>query len=185
MLAIPPKIAFNHQNLIDSQILDLDDMDRLIPYLWRQYKNYSNNFITLIQIGNQKNEYRVAGQTYRQGKLITGVATSGKMNNFTMQGYLELEKFQKLTDPVFEIDDYDTAQRPWYKQAVTTKKMGWTGIYPRTTDRSSLVIAFTNPLYSLKEKKNQAASSVVLDLRYINQFLQSLKIGKTGQPFIV
>ncbi|MBP0017669.1 MAG: response regulator [Cyanobacteria bacterium SBLK] len=183
-LAVPPKIALNHQHLIDTELLDLKNMDFWIPYLDKQYHNHRSDFVTVIQISNQQDEYRAPGEIYLKNKLTSGIAISGEKTDFQMQVYYNLKHLKSLSNPFLTIDEFQATQRPWYQQAVARERAIWTDIYLRVP-ALTLTLAFAHPLYVSREKEPQGVSSVLLDLSYINKFLQSLKIGKTGQALII
>ena len=48
-----------------------------------------------------------------------------------------------------------------------------------------LVINFSRPLYNGKRSQLLGVTSIQVDLSYLNKFLQSLKIGRTGSIFII
>jgi hypothetical protein len=183
-LSVPPAIVLNHQHLLDTELLDLEQMDFWLPYLWKQYQNYRSDFITVIQISNQQDEYRAHGEVYDQNRLVAGAGISGQKTNFQMQIYYDLKQLQDFSNPFLKLDDFQATQRPWYQQAIAKNKAIWTDIYLRIPAQS-LTLAFARPLYISGEKDPQGVTSVLLDLSYISQFLQSLKIGKTGQAVIL
>ncbi|MGF1490529.1 MAG: AAA-like domain-containing protein, partial [Prochloraceae cyanobacterium] len=77
---------------------------------------------------------------------------------------------------------YDPRVRPWYRIAAKEQKATWSDIY---FDFSSKVPAITAvlPIYKNGQLEGVFGSDLLFDR--LNIFLSSLKIGKTGQAFIV
>ncbi len=80
---------------------------------------------------------------------------------------------------------YDSRQRPWYLAAVSAQEYAWTDIYIAFTTKLPNITA-SLPVYD--ELGNNllgvCATDVVLPEEFRN-FLQRLKIGKTGQAFVI
>jgi len=182
----PADILQNQQDLITAGVLNLNDMDAWVPYLWQEYKHKQGNRIGNIQIANNQDEYRGAGISHNQyGKLLEGVAISGKKTIFQLQGYTDFKRLKSLTKPDIQIDNFSARKRPWYQQAMREKKAVWIDTYLVILNKSELVIALSQPLYVQGQKNPQGVTSLLLDLVDIQNFLQTLKIGKTGQVLII
>jgi len=77
---------------------------------------------------------------------------------------------------------YDARKRPWYIEAVKAGKPLWTPVYS-AIDYNALYFDFVQPVYT-KEGNVLGVVAVTYDLRDIENFLNKLKVGKTGQIFI-
>ena len=80
-------------------------------------------------------------------------------------------------------DIYDPRTRPWYIAAAAAKKPIWTPIYTDFLTRE-LAITAALPIYDDAGKLLGVAGSDLLFSR-IKEFLVSLKIGKSGQTFVM
>lgn len=185
-LDTPKDILENYQYLIDQKLMNLQDMDAWSPLIWQQFQYYQSKYVSIIQLTNQQDEYRAAGIARSQaGILEAGVAISGARTNFQQLGFTEIERFYTLTAPDLTVDNFRATSRIWYKKAIATQNsMVWTGVYPRRM-MDSVAITLAKPLYLPGEKTPAGVASVVFDLIQIQNFLQSLTIGKSGQAFIV
>ncbi len=185
-LDIPKDILENYQYLIDQQLMNLDDMDAWSPLIWQQFQYYQNKHVSIIQLTNQQDEYRASGiARSNAGILESGLAIAGARTNFEQLGFTDIERFYTLTDPDLTVDNFRATSRIWYEKAIATENsMVWTGVYPRRM-MDSVAITLAKPLYLPGEKTPAGAASVVFDLIQIQNFLQSLTIGKSGQAFIV
>ena len=79
-------------------------------------------------------------------------------------------------------EDWDPRTRPWYTGAVSSKQSIWSPVYTFTD--GVLGITASKP-YEDAQGKKVGVIGVDLDLSFIGQFLNQLKIGKTGKAFII
>jgi|GEM_PF-408785 len=77
-----------------------------------------------------------------------------------------------------------TLHRPWYKLDVKDKKQPWANYSLRRQFTPRLGISLSIPIYDQADKL-QAVSSFILDLSAVTNFIQDLRIGHTGQIFII
>ncbi|WP_017292846.1 ATP-binding protein [Geminocystis herdmanii] len=185
-LALPQQINQTNQNLITANILDLEteNMDKWLPFLWETYKSNKNKFIAAIKVVNLDNYFVVSGYTLHQKtkKKVEGIAISDG-NNY--QGYTSIQDYKNKSNPVFSYPNFSAHQRPWYQTAITKKSKAWTNVFPRLSNKETLVINFSQPIYIKNSPNIQGVLSVQLDLNYISEYLHSLTIGKTGKAIII
>jgi len=80
-------------------------------------------------------------------------------------------------------NQFDPRSRPWYKTAVQAGKPTWSDIYADFSTRE-LQITAVQPIFDeIKNLSGVLSSS--LFFTQVNEFLRELKIGKTGQTFIM
>jgi signal transduction histidine kinase/CheY-like chemotaxis protein len=79
--------------------------------------------------------------------------------------------------------NFDGRTRPWYQAAITAKKPVWTSLYINVNS-SVVAISATYPIYN-RSGQMLAVINSYFDMTQINTFLKTLKIGKTGQIFII
>ncbi|MBW4617988.1 MAG: PAS domain S-box protein [Cyanosarcina radialis HA8281-LM2] len=78
---------------------------------------------------------------------------------------------------------YDARKRPWYQKAIAASAPSWTQIYP-SYSLPYLLVSANLPVYD-SDGKLLGVVGADLDLANINDFLNSLKIGKSGETFII
>lgn len=78
---------------------------------------------------------------------------------------------------------YDARQRPWYQAALKTNKPTWSQIYPDST-LSDQVITASLAVYAPNGERIGILGADI-SLENISQFLRGLRIGKSGQAFII
>lgn len=79
--------------------------------------------------------------------------------------------------------NFDGRTRPWYKAAIAAKKPVWTSLYINV-NTSVVAISATYPVYD-RAGQMLAVLNSYFDMTQINKFLRTLRIGKTGQIFII
>ncbi len=80
---------------------------------------------------------------------------------------------------------YDARQRPWYKAAIAAGGVTWSDIFLEFTS-SRPIINSSIPVYDQTGKSLIGACAVELSLtRELSAFLKTLKIGKSGQTFVL
>ncbi|HIK13113.1 MAG TPA: PAS domain S-box protein [Oscillatoriaceae cyanobacterium M33_DOE_052] len=184
----PDKILDSHQNLVTAGLLDFQDMDAWLPYLWQQYFNKENKYINTIQAANITNEFRAAGMSYtNQNTIIQGIGISGEKTNFQLHGYRQLSPDFNWQAPDLILSGvFSARQRPWYQAAIVRQQPGWTDIYVRFGAKfhPGLLIAYAAPIFDRKSAII-GVSAVTLDMAYVGDFLRQIKIGKNGMTFIM
>ena len=158
-------------------ILKVQDSASLRRYFSQQIKTF--NKISYIQFGSEQKGF-IGVERLDDGKLQPEL--SGKSTGYNFQSYVasELGEPTKLSQIT---PNYDPRIRPWYTAPVQAKKPTWSKIYTYL-DIPKLAITAAAPVY---DDRNKLIGVVGCDLllSQINQFLDSLKIGKSGQTFIV
>ncbi|MDX2100466.1 MAG: cache domain-containing protein, partial [Leptolyngbyaceae cyanobacterium bins.59] len=74
--------------------------------------------------------------------------------------------------------------RPWYKRAVQTGKLGWSPIFQHGPYQT-LALNASQPVYEPTTQRLLGVFSVHLRLDYLSKFLQSLEMSRSGQIIIL
>ena len=76
---------------------------------------------------------------------------------------------------------YDPRRRPWYTAALQAGKRVWTGLY---SSRAGLNYSNANPVY---DARGRLLCVLAIDMRLedLSQFMQRLRVGRSGKPFIL
>ena len=86
-------------------------------------------------------------------------------------------------DVLFRIPEFDAASRQWYISAVEKGTATWSPVYVLSTGQD-MAIAASRPVYDHRDKL-VGVVSVDIFLSHIGYFLKHLKIGQSGQAFII
>ncbi len=173
----PHQINQLNVDAIRFGILNVQDQVTLGKYFSKQIKTFDK--ISYIQFGSEQKSF-IGVERLDDGKLqarISNKSTGYKFYSYAASDSGEPTNLLKITP------NYDPRIRPWYTAPVLAKKTVWSKIYTYF-DVQKLAITAAQPVY---DGRNKLIGVVACDLRLsqINQFLDSLKIGKSGETFIV
>ncbi len=154
-----------------------EDMSGMQSYLFDQLTLFPH--LSYIGFGGEKREFAGAGRNDDGSRTLEKTDRTTKFVNIVYAADSQGNPGEILE----EAPDYDPTVRPWYQAAVTANKPIWTEIY-LTSNGERSVFSAVEPFY---DRQNSLRGVLVVDLSlwHISTFLQELKIGKTGQAFIV
>ncbi|MEG4943696.1 ATP-binding protein [Microcoleus sp. F4-D5] len=154
-----------------------DNMGSMRSYFYWQLKQFST--VSYISFGGERKEY--AGAGYKDDGSVV-IEITDRSTNF-INTIVRVDREGNPTQFKDTHPDYDPRIRPWYQAAKAAGKPQWNKIYQYFI-QPSLGISASQPVYD----KNGTFLGVVstdLFLSKIGDFLQSLKIGKSGKTFII
>ncbi len=173
----PHQINQLNLDAIRLGILNVQDEVTLGKYFSKQIKTFDK--ISYIQFASEQKQF-LGVERLDDGKLqvqISNQSTGYNFYTYSPSDSGEPTKLLKFTP------NYDPRIRPWYTAPVLAKKPVWTKIYTYF-DVPKLAITAAQPVYDDRNKLIGVVASDLL-LSQINQFLDSLKIGNSGETFIV
>lgn len=176
-LATPHLINQSNATAIRLQQLDLQNLAVWESHFLEQIKLFKS--VNSIVLGNEQREF--IGIEIRQNPSKV-VMLSSKAKNYTLETYAINEQGSRL-ERITASSNYDPRVRPWYKAAVEAKKPTWSKIFAQF-DTKDLTLAAVQSVYDNQGQLKGVVNSS-LHLAKVGQFLTQLKIGKTGQSFIV
>ncbi|MCC3407242.1 MAG: response regulator [Microcoleus sp. PH2017_10_PVI_O_A] len=157
--------------------VNIKDLPAWEKYLWRQVQLYP--YINFTSIANRNGEYR-AGEKKSDGTLL--INASGPSTKFNFSSYNTNDSGDR-TKLAATIKNFDIRQNSLYKDASLAGKPTWSSINVSLLEPTLLVSAL-QPVYN-NQKQLDGVLITALRLDSIGQFLNSLKIGKSGQTFII
>ncbi|MEG4581384.1 ATP-binding protein [Microcoleus sp. MON1_C5] len=154
-----------------------NNMGAMRSYLFWQLKQFPT--VSYISFGGERKEY--AGAGYKDDGSVV-IEITDKSTNF-LNTIIRADREGNPTQFKETHPEYDPRIRPWYKAAKVAGKPQWNKIYQYYI-QPSLGISASQPVY---DKKGTFIGVVSTDLflSQIGEFLQSLKIGKSGKTFII
>jgi two-component system, sensor histidine kinase ChiS len=176
-LETPYQINRSNYNTIALGSHDLKNLNDWEKYLLLQVRDYPN--ISHIGVGNFKGEYRSAEQL-NNGSLRINVAS--RETNYNFYSY-HVDRNGERRAIATKIVPFNLTNRPEYQQLIRAKRPIWTSIYVSFLE-PNLLIGNSMPIYD-KKQVFQGFLVATLDLGEIGQFLNRLRIGRSGQAFIV
>ncbi len=158
-------------------LINLNNTSQMERYLWNQLQQFQT--ASYIGVGLQ-NGYYIGANRNDDGTIefdIIDQRTSGKFQKWLTNNQGDRSQLLSVRE------NYNPRVRPWYKAGVKAGKPVWSEIYAYFGSRV-LVISANQPIYNQK-KQLLGVASTDLTLERISQFLNGLKIGKTGQTFVM
>lgn len=146
-------------------------------YLWRQTRRSPD--LTMVGFGSEAKNFIATDQTTDKKILMMSADAS---TNYNLQIHLLNQQGQR-ENLVRDSPNYDPRLRPWYQVVAEGRKPAWSKIFSHFSE-PTLLIAHGLPIFD-PEGKFQGVLASTLRLSQVGEFLQGLKIGQTGQTFIV
>jgi diguanylate cyclase (GGDEF)-like protein len=174
-LKIAPLVNQINIDAIQLDSLDLTDQAFVKRYLLNQLKQF--NQLSGITLATEDPNY--AGIAYdEQGIRILTLWNLQKGGSID----LTLDSQGSITSAESDLK-YDHRQRPWYQTTVKAKRPIWQEPYV-TLNPQRLVISADQPFYN-RENQLLGVADAELTLASISDFLSSIRIGRSGQTFII
>jgi two-component system sensor histidine kinase ChiS len=160
-------------------LLKLEDGHALERHLWKQIQQFHT--VSYVGIGTEQAAY-VGAHLHNNSTLleISDKSTGGNLEIWETENIVNQNRFKK-TILQNTLPNYKPKNRAWYLSAVKAGKPVWSKAY-FSSRRTTLSV--NHPIYS-NEGLLLAVATADISVLDISRFLQSLKIGKTGQSFIL
>ena len=175
-VSTPHQINQSKLDAVKLGLLTMDDLSSWEKYLWRQVQLYP--YINFTSIGNKNGEYRT-GEKLSNGSLNINV--SGQSTGFNFYSYNTNDRGDRTTVATV-VKNFDIRQHPSYQNAAKAGKSTWSSVYISFLE-PTLILSALEPVYDRNQLEGVLIAALRLD--HIGQFLNSLKIGKSGQAFII
>ncbi|HEC84719.1 MAG: hypothetical protein DRR08_16985 [Candidatus Parabeggiatoa sp. nov. 2] len=180
---------FVNQMNVDALTLSLLDITEPIAvqrHFWQQLQQLDN--VSYISFAGEQGQYIGV----ERSEVHSAAIGEKKADKF----YLYTEKTKHLADNkggrqklILNIKNYDPRQRPWYISTKAAKKPIWSEIYS-LIDEKNLTTAVTQTVSANQPYYDDTGTfrgvlGTDIFLSQISEFLSTLKIGQTGETFIM
>jgi hypothetical protein len=158
--------------------IDFKDLRKLELHLWRQIQLYEG--LSSIGFGSETGSY-VAGD--RRGNMFR----RGRKDASSPNGALRMYETDSLGNPTRLAytgnPNYDPRTRVWYKLGKTADKGTWTDIFTYSA-QPIFVMSAVRPLF---DQTSTLRGVIITDLMLsdMSEFLHHIKVGRSGQTFIM
>lgn len=177
-LETPPLINQINADIYNMGSLNIDDVEQLEEYFWRQINAFEN--ISYVEVGTEKGDF-IGLERMEDGAINLEYKTRRTEGNSLLTFRLD-EQRNRVSRKVRP--DYDPRKRPWYKKAIEAGKPTWSGIYPFFSLPVRLGLTAVRPIHDENGNVVGVLGSDLV-LTQISQFLRTLRVGKTGRTFIM
>ncbi|MEG3989066.1 adenylate/guanylate cyclase domain-containing protein [Microcoleus sp. S28C3] len=178
LLAIPFQSFENYDAALSQNRIDLNNGRDVEKFLWGQLPAFPLVAAAAFVTPNQE---FFAGERQDDGAIV--IRASEVENNHTLTTYTASPEGERREIINAGNPNFDPRNRPYYKIPVQQKQAVWAKLYPHITGKY-LYIAAGKPIYT-KTGDIQGVWMTSLNLVMFGDFLSKLKIGKTGQSFIL
>lgn len=149
-------------------------------FLWQQMRSFKS--IQWISLGAEKSgEYLGIWRNPHDNSLQ--IVAGNKSTNFQNIYYATDGRGTRTAKLKVQPTTYDARLRPWYKEAVAANKPIWTSIYPGFTP-GTVFISASQPIPD-RNGKLLGVSAVNFSLSELQQYLDGIKLSKTGEIFAI
>lgn len=176
-MTFPQQLNQFKANAFELGDLNLQDTPRIQRHFWKQLQTFDT--VSVTYIATPGGDFIAARRTNDGTFLLQERTelTDGNMNYYAASNQGEPTNLVKVKPK------FDPRVRPWYTAATEAKTATWSKIYADFTSKG-LGITAAQPLYN-ESGELQAVFDTDLLFSQVNEFLGKLKIGKSGQTFIV
>jgi signal transduction histidine kinase/FixJ family two-component response regulator len=177
-LVLPQQLNQVNARAVESQILNLRDLENTGRYLWQQMQIYSNFSYIFYALPN--GEYAGAGRWLEgYGTTIDEASARTQFKGFA---YATDEQGNRKKS-VYQVE-YAPLEEYWYTQAVKTRKPIWSKISNWADTPQFISISAS---FAVFDQQNQLVGVLGSDLllSHISEFLQQLETSRTGKVFIL
>ncbi|MBC6452256.1 MAG: GAF domain-containing protein [Hormoscilla sp. SP5CHS1] len=174
--------AINQINAKDLEIgkLNLQEISGLERHFYKQIELF--DWARYIYFGSDKHRLSSGAERAADGKINLGY-WDGKSAQIGFYTYGTNEQGDRAKI-ISVIENNEVLNRPWYRAALKAEKAAWGEIYVWTAPYPNVALPAVKPVY---EAPGQMIGVFAVDLSLldISHFLASLKVGRTGQTFIM
>ncbi len=177
LVETPHQINQANVDLVRLGRVSMADMGDWEKYLWLQVQRFPNvNFIKIIHVDGRER----TGEQLSDGSRSINVVDSFTQKNF--HAY-QADSQGNRTRLLVAVPGYDGRKYSFYINAVQTQKPSWGSTYISLLE-PTLLLSAGQPIYD-RNQQMVGVASTALRLDGIGRFLRNLRVGKTGQAFIL
>ncbi|MBG1260992.1 ATP-binding protein [Nostoc commune] len=166
-----------NQNVIDIGLLKMENLATWESYLIKQLEIFPDA-IALTATNEQQEHLAVEKLNDRQYLL----RFADKSTGYDLYTY-KIDSLGQRTQLPEVVKNYDARSRPDYQAAVTAKKFSFSQIFTSLTE-PTLLISASQPIYN-SQGQLLGVNSALTHISQIGDLLQNIKVGKSGQVFII
>lgn len=166
-----------NQNIIDIGLLKMENLATWESYLIKQLEIFPDAIA--LTASNEQQEYLTVEKLNDRQFLLR---KADKSTGYDLYTY-KIDSLGQRTQLPEAIKNYDARSRPDYQAAVTAKKFTFSQIFTSLTE-PTLLISASQPVYN-SQGQLLGVNSALTHISQIGDLLQKIKVGKSGQVFII
>jgi len=166
-----------NRNAVTQEFISLKDFTSLKRFFLGQLHAFHT--IDYVAWGSEQGEY-IGIKRLKNQQFNLEIVQTSTQDWFHIYRLTETGERGKLLE---KLPNYDPRRRPWYQAATKSKTAIWTPIYFWFL-QETLAMDAVLPVYD-SEERLLGVLDTPLSLSEISDFLRDVKIGKSGQSFIM
>ncbi|ACK73438.1 multi-sensor hybrid histidine kinase [Gloeothece citriformis PCC 7424] len=177
------QVVKTNGTLLNQNLLNSQDLLAVEALFWEQMQIFKK--VSAVMMTNDQNNYRTM-ERLDDGSIIVrkyDPSTEGKVKNYLLNNHREpIKLISSHTYNPYR----DPPNDPWYTETQNSEKPVWRLVVSAVKGQNKplLMLACLSSFYNpTTQVKGVAASS--FHLSQMGDFLEELKIGKTGEAFII
>lgn len=179
----PNEINRNNAAIIKQGILDWQNLKTVEKYFWQQSEIFAN--VCSVAIATEQKEILIVEKLDNGSRAIRLRDAS---TNYNWDNYLADDngnRIQLLRRSATYDPHNDPPNNPWYRQTKSEKRSLWRLNVSLANPQAPTLIAINFQPFFDRDNNFQGVLGSSVSLAQLSNFLQKLKIGKTGQAFIM
>ncbi|MEH2194668.1 MAG: ATP-binding protein [Nostoc sp.] len=176
-LSTPRQVLRGNQNVIDIGLLKMENLATWESYLIKQLEIFPNAVV--LTASNEQQEHLGVEKLNDRQYLLR---KADKSTGYDLYTYKIDSQGQRTQLPEV-IKNYDARSRPSYQAGVTAKQFSFSPIFTSITE-PTLLISASQPIYD-SQGELLGVNSTLTHVSQIGDLLQNIKVGKSGQVFII
>ncbi|MEH1893523.1 MAG: ATP-binding protein [Nostoc sp.] len=176
-LSTPRQVLRGNQNVIDIGLLKMENLATWESYLIKQLEIFPDAIA--LTASNEQQEH-LAIQKLNDRQFLLRFAD--KLTGYDLYTY-RIDRQGQRTQLPEVIKNYDARSHLDYQAAVTAKKFSFSRIFTPLTE-PTLLISASQPIYN-SQGQLLGVNSTLTHISQIGDLLQNIKVGKSGQVFII
>jgi len=157
--------------------LDLTDFTKLERTLWRLVSQHT---LEDVQIGLEDGTNIALEATINDG-IVSRLSDKARL---PQRQFYKLDNQGQRVALLKTQAEFDPRTRPWYQVVQKARKPAWTSVPYVSSSYQSATMALSQPIYK-SDGTLLGVQKSTFRLDKIHRFLSQLKVGQTGQTFIV
>ncbi|MBN3910254.1 MAG: GAF domain-containing protein [Nostoc sp. NMS1] len=176
-LSTSRQVLRGNQNVIDIGLLKMENLATWESYLIKQLEIFPDAVI--LTASNEQQEHLAVEKLNDRQYLLR---KADKSTGYDLYTY-KIDSLGQRTQLPEVIKNYDARSRPNYQAAVTAKQFSFSQIFPSITE-PTLLISGSQPIHN-SQGELLGVNSTLTHISQIGDLLQNIKVGKSGQVFII
>jgi hypothetical protein len=175
------KVSQSTADLVNKDVVKAGDLEQITKLFWSQIASQEIGFLLFGGINGD-----LVGFGYHFDEVFppdTGLVSPRLNGNSDLKMY-NVDNNGKRTKLVSTTKDYAFQLEDWYAKTIKSQKSSWTSVYQWQMEPYPLSVSISHPVFNAQ---GQIIGAIAAEqkLSQISHFLNSLKISKSGQVFIM